>query len=390
MYITRTITIVLGMLLVAPLPTMAATFEVSGWVPYWRQDKGIADLRPNLDRVSEINPFVYTIKSDGTLLDNGALQQEPWKSLIVEAKAKKIRIVPTIMTSNGELVHELLSNPKKRVAHLNNIQQMVRSNGFDGVDIDYEAKLAKTKPHFATFLKELAKMFPDKMVMCTIESRTPLEDRFTDIPVDIEYANDFKAINKYCDRVRIMAYDQQSIDITLNKKHEKEVYIPLADIEWVEKVMRVAMKDISPKKLMLGIPTYGHEYAVTAYADGFTYKKQWAFNPGYAVPLAQSLGITPTRTSGGELMFTYVPTTTPSGAPFSSQLSNGANVAAAAAALAASNNSNHTFNVLWWSDAQAIAQKVALAKKLGIRGVSVFKWDGGQDPGMWATLQMVK
>jgi spore germination protein YaaH len=89
-------------------------------------------------------------------------------------------------------------------------------------------------------------------------------------------------------------------------------------------------------------------------------------------------------------MFTYVPTTTPSGAPVSSQLSNSANVAAAAAALAASNNSNHTFNVLWWSDAQAIAQKVALAKKLGIRGVSVFKWDGGQDPGMWATLQTVK
>jgi spore germination protein YaaH len=41
------------------------------------------------------------------------------------------------------------------------------------------------------------------------------------------------------------------------------------------------------------------------------------------------------------------------------------------------------FNILWWSDAVSVAQKVALAKQLGIRGVAVFKFDGGEDQGMW-------
>ena len=43
--------------------------------------------------------------------------------------------------------------------------------------------------------------------------------------------------------------------------------------------------------------------------------------------------------------------------------------------------------MLTWSDADAIEQKVDLARRLGVRGVSVFKIDGGQDPGLWAALE---
>src|SRR3989338_4304039 len=200
----------------APVSTSAATkFEVSGWIPYWRPAPGKATVLPHLDKLTEVNPFVYTLKSDGTFLDNGKLGEEPWKSFIAAAKAKKVRVIPTIMTSNGELLHKLLSNTTSRIALEDRITKLVKDNNFDGIDVDFEGKYAEDKAYFATFLKGLYMRMGNKWVMCTIEERTPLESRYygTDIPADASvYANDFKAINKYCDRVRIMAYDQQGID----------------------------------------------------------------------------------------------------------------------------------------------------------------------------------
>lgn len=360
----------------------SAPFEVSGWIPYWRSATGTQDVLPHLDQLNEVNPFVYTLKSDGTFLDNGKLDEEPWKSFIAEARKKHVRVIPTVMTSNGELVHTLLSNQKTRIAFEDYIAALVKEKGFDGIDIDFEGKQARTRPYFSLFLKGLYMRMGDKWVMCTVEARTPDADRFTVVPPDIEFANDFPSLNKYCDRVRFMAYDQQSIDLNLNKAHAHELYSPVSDPAWVEKTIRLAMKDIKKSKIMIGVPTYGYEYDVTAYADGYTYDLQWSFNPGYAWPIARQYGITPQRNSYGEMFFTYVPTSTRS----TSALSNSANVALAATTLAQLTNTNHTFRMMVWSDAQSVKDKLDLAKRLGVRGISIFKLDGGQDPALWSIL----
>ena len=58
---------------------------------------------------------------------------------------------------------------------------------------------------------------------------------------------------------------------------------------------------------------------------------------------------------------------------------------AAAQALAYANDTGKTtiVHVVWWSDAEAIAEKVDLAKELGIAGVAIFKIDGGEDKNIW-------
>jgi peptidoglycan hydrolase-like protein with peptidoglycan-binding domain len=45
---------------------------------------------------------------------------------------------------------------------------------------------------------------------------------------------------------------------------------------------------------------------------------------------------------------------------------------------------------LVWSDAEAIKQKMELAKELGVRGVAIFKIDDGQDPELWNVLEQYK
>lgn len=368
-------------------------FEVSGWIPYWRAATGTADVMQHLDTFTEINPFGYTVKTDGTLYDAAKLGESPWTELIDAAHKKNIRVIPTVMWANGDAIHRILSTQKTRIALEDEIAALVKKNGFDGIDIDFEGKYAETKDYFSTFLKGLYMRMGNKWVMCTIEARTPVSDRYygTTPPKDASvYANDFVAINKYCDRVRFMAYDQQSVDLKLNAQEDGGLYAPVADPRWVEKTIALAMKTISKKKIMIGIPTYGYEYDVTAYADGHTYDLLWSFNPGYALPIAAAYGIVPGRNRAGEMSFSYLPTTTaPVAGPEGTTTPMIAHdqVAAVVQSVASSTNSHLTFRLMWWSDAQAIADKVALAKRLGVRGVSIFKIDGGEDPGIWDVLK---
>ena len=66
-------------------------------------------------------------------------------------------------------------------------------------------------------------------------------------------------------------------------------------------------------------------------------------------------------------------------------------VAATSAALYATTYNSHlSFRYIDWPDAQSLQSKIDLAKRLGVRGVAIFKLDGGEDPNIWATLQGVK
>jgi len=374
----------------ASAAVISRPFEISGWIPYWRAATGTADILPNLDRFTEVNPFGYTVQDDGLLWDAAVMSQEPWVTLKQQSKEKKVRFIPTVMWSDPDEMHAVLSNPTKRAHHIRQIVEEVNVNGYDGIDIDYEGKYAKTRPHFSAFLKELYKAMGNKWVQCTIESRTPLSSRYldpADIPKDLEYANDFVAINKYCDRVKFMTYDQRNVDVKLREAAEGP-YAPVSDTRWVEKAILEALKTIPKKKVMLGIPTYGYEWEVTAHGEGdFTYRLDGTFNPKYGSDIAEKYNVTPIRNEGGELGLTFFPEGSMLYIPRPATSWPGNLVSQSANLLAGSANQNITFNMLTWQDSQAIADKVALAKKLGIRGVAVFKIDGGQDPKMWEVLK---
>jgi len=344
-------------------------FETSGWIPYWRAQAGVDSTTPNLDTLSEINPFVYSVKQNGDLFVSDPLEEARWQQLRIASDNQGIRFIPTVMWSNADAMHTVFSDPELRRNHVRSIVAEVFRQNLDGIDIDYEAKYAKTRPYFSLFLQDLYNaMGYNKWIMCTIEARTPLTARYSSpesIPSDIEYANDFSEINKYCNRVRIMAYDQGRIDLQLNKTKDHP-YIPVADIDWVRKVMELTAEEIDKNKLVIGVPTYGYEYDMFLDSDGdIRYSRLWSFNPGYAKETQDALGLTPTRNSAGELFLTY----------------------SAHQSLDPAIPLPNATRVMSWSDAEAVRQKAKLAKELGLRGIAVFKFDGGEDQGVWNVLR---
>lgn len=348
--------------------------QVSGWLPYWRKEDGTSSTIQHLDKLNSISPFSYTVKKSGELFNPMKTDEEPWLSLFAAAKKKNVTVIPSILWTERDAMEILLNSKTKRTAHIASIVNEVNKNNWAGIDIDYEGKSAETKDGYSAFLKELkaALTKKKKKLVCTIEARTPISSRYEKVTPEllarIEYANDFKTIGKYCDEVRIMAYDQSTDDLMLVNKYSGISYKPVADIDWVKKVVTLALEDIPASKISLGVATYGYKYEIkTDNTTGkITYPRIGSMNFFYANELADNLHITPTRNAAGELSFTYSTTTNEGGMA-----------------------RNKTY-LVWYSDAKAIEDKLKIAKLYGLKGITIFKLDGMQDEKLWSILPQKK
>ncbi len=360
--------------------SFAATFDKAIWIPYWRKTEGASTTLANLKNVTQISPFAYELQTDGTLKNALKIEEDPWPNLIAQAKNKKIKIYPTILSyphndKEKYIQYLLLAQKKSRQAHVKDIVALVKKNKFDGIDIDYEAKLADTRLYFSAFLTELSTALhkDKKQLICTVEARTPPDSRYAttsqEILSKVEYSNDYKVIGKVCDQVRIMAYDQAGDDarLTIHNSSLGNVYKPVADIDWIKKVVTLAMWDIPAKKIILGVPTYGYKYEIVpaTATSTISYSRIGSMNWNYADELAKSLNISPVRNSSGEISFTYATSTGVNGEQLGGMKQF----------------------LVWYSDAVAIADKIRIAKLYKIGGVAVFKIDGGNDPKIWEVLK---
>jgi len=375
-------------LFVMPGLASARSLEVAGWIPYWATKGGIESAEDNIDKLDTIYPFVYEVDILGKLVERSDLSNNDWEDLFELTEDEDIEIIPTITWTKGLEIHVHLANDKWRKNHIERIVKMVEEGDFDGVNIDYESKLYLTIGYFSKFLEELKDELDDKILTCAIEARTPPADLYKNVPTDIKYANDYKEIAKHCDRVEIMAYDQQRADLSLNDKKKGVPYVPVADSDWVEKVVKLAIKDIPADKIMLGIPTYGRAWDVTVGPNWYkSYNSVAALNLPRLEVLADKYDKKPGRNKAGELSFSYFPEDSifkildslpaPEGTP------EGMESAAKALLFSTQTGMEVPVRVAWYSDAGAIEDKVDLAKKYNLRGVALFKIDGEEDEDLW-------
>lgn len=371
-----------------PAVAQGASTDVGVWIPWWSEETGAKSALENIRDIDVIYPFVFEVDQEGELENKVDFDDRHWEKLFDKADDRNVDIIPTIAWFDGEAIHETLSDKRKRSNHINDIVKMVKKYRFDGVNIDYEQKLAETMDDFSLFLKELEDELGTKDLTCTIEARTPPESRWKEVPKDIQYANDYKAMNKYCDWVEIMAYDQQRADIKLNSERRGVPYMPVADVDWVEKVVELALKDIDEDKIMLGVPTYGRAWDVTVASEWYKdYIKVATLNHPRIIELSKKYDSPIGRSEGGEAVISYFPEDSP-WKIFNALLApkdtpKGFEAAAKALMVATYANIEIPVRFITWSDAEAIEDKLDLAKKYDLRGVAVFKVDGEEDQDIW-------
>lgn len=331
---------------------------IAGWIPYWNNARGLPEALAHLPQLSEVSPFAYEVKEDGTLRESLRLDAAPWADLVIAARRRKVTIIPTIAWTRGHAIHALLSVPALRHAHVQAIVALTTRYNVEGVDIDYEAKRLASKAAFAQFIDDLSTALhaQRKRLVCTIEPRTPPSALSPLPPKPREDVNDYEVLNRSCDTVRIMTYDQSTGDLDLNAlKGTNQRYAPVADVDWVHKVITLAAQTIAPKKIMLGVPTYGYEYLYNPQDAAEPWRQLRALSHAEALRLAAAQGTVPARNNAGELSFQY--------------------------------RKQGTIRYVTWSDAGAVRAKVTLAKALKVRGVALFPIDGEMDPEIWKVLK---
>jgi spore germination protein YaaH len=361
------------------------------WLPFWKAQDGAQDVSLNLNKLDEVSPFSYEIGTGGKIIDDANIDNGSWNGWFSAARELGVKIIPTVAWFDGTPMYNLLSNAATRQAHEDAIAALAKAQNFDGIDIDYENKPSKIKPYFSLFIEGLAnRLHAEKKVLtCSIEPRSPAADIWTTPPDPLPYSDDYTVLNKYCDEIRVMAYDQGTIDLTLDAdKGSSTLYAPVADPDWVVRVLRNMLGTINPKKVMLGIPTYGYEYQVS-WSDGVTtYQRVRSFTFEEAMDRADLVGIAPARDNADELSYSYQTSTYISAIPatLTSYISSTKPQALAVTTTPLPANATNTMFVSF-SDAQSALDKINLAKKYGLRGVIFFKADGELDPAIWDDLR---
>lgn len=372
-----------------PVVSYAASYEVAGWVPWFGGDTAAKDAIKHMREFDTVYPFVFEVDATGEIVSKVNLEKGSWKDMLKAADKRRVDVIPTIAWFDGDEIHDMLSVKKNRQNHINDIVRLVKTYDFDGINIDYEARNAETIDFYSTFLKELKdELGRRKSLTCTIEARTPPDSRWKEVPPVINYSNDYEEINKHCDWVEIMAYDQQRADLKLNDERKGVPYMPVADVAWVEKVVDLALEDLDADKVMLGVPTYGRAWDITVAPEWYRdYKQVATLNQPRILELAKKYNSPIGRSAGGEAVISYFPEDspwkifnqlpTPAGTPM------GYEAAAKALMVATIAKIEIPVRFVTWSDAKAIEDKLELIKKYDLKGVAIFKVDGEEDKDMW-------
>ncbi|WP_053365627.1 polysaccharide deacetylase family protein [Bacillus sp. FJAT-27245] len=154
------------------------------------------------------------------------------------ANEKGMKITPLLHNIQDgkwsrERVSALLNSPGERAKLISNLHALIKKNGFDGINIDFENLDRSDRDELTQFMRELYGVFH--------------ADGLT-VSMDVAAANpayDYRQLEKHVDRLIVMAYDE-NVDSPG----------PIASNAWFKSILEKLPKD----KLIVALGNYGYDW----------------------------------------------------------------------------------------------------------------------------------
>ena len=284
-----------------------------------------AATMPNLTYVSL---FSYTFTTDGSLVSIDG------NALIEQAKTQSVKPLMVITNISGggnfDSAHlsALFSNPSAEERLIAEIHAELISEGYSGVDVDFEYVYAVDKERYNDFLRRLtARLRPDGLMVSTAVPAKQGPNRPQGLLFD---GIDYKAHGEIVDMVLLLTYDFS---------HVAGPPGAVSPINKIEETLDYAVTQIPREKILMGMPNYGYDWALQYNSN----------QSARSIMLAAAVNLAASKWS--EIFFdTGVQT------PYFNYT-----------------DSLGTRRVVWFDDARSINSKLGLIDRYAIRGVGYWQ-----------------
>ncbi|MGA2824660.1 MAG: glycosyl hydrolase family 18 protein [Streptosporangiaceae bacterium] len=308
-------------------------------LPYWSFGDGTATVLANRQDFSEASPFIYGLSASGQIDVQYPPDQSQVTAGIGRLRAAGLPIVPTIanMTDGSwsyPPVARILHNPALMSRHIAAIVSLADRENYAGIDIDYEGLHAGDRQAFSMFITRLAAALHahGKILSVAVFAKT------SDAGYGGQnFAQDYAAIGRAADQVRLMAYDYH---------WNTSAPGPIAPIGWVRSVISYARTQIPAARLVLGIPLYGYDWAGDR-ATNLTMQQAGQLAAQYGATVQYD-------TASQSPWFRYT-------------------------------DSSGRSHEVWFENPRSLAAKFALARQMGLGGMFLWMY-GDEAPGTWPQL----
>lgn len=207
-------------------------------------------LNQTLPYLSNLLVFSYGFTAEGELLPPNT-SDERMREAATEAGRNTILTLTPLGPDgrfSNNLIHRMLTNSAGKERLMDELLYSMITQGFAGVDVDFEYILAEDRDLFTEFVAELRRKMNANgyRVSVALAPKTS-----ADQPGLLYEGKDYRGLGEAADEVLLMTYEWG---------YKYGPAMAVAPLNKVRQVVEYALTEIPSEKILLGVPNYGYDW----------------------------------------------------------------------------------------------------------------------------------